>query len=342
MTRVRVLALLALYAGAAALLVARTARDEPAAVELATFRGEAMSTALAVTLPDTPRAAADAQAVFALFARLEHDLSEWRPGTPLATVNAEAGGAPVAVPPALLEVVGRGLDVGRRTGGAFDVSWAALWGVWDFRAAEPKLPDAAEIERRRALVDYRRVELDERAGTLRLPAEGMKIGLGGIAKGWALDRAGQLLAARGHADFLIVAGGQVLARGSRGGVPWQVGIRDPRGAADDWFAVIPLRDASASTSGDYESFFELDGARYHHILDPATGWPTHGLRSVTVVSPDATLADALSTALMVLGRERGLAAAAELGVEALVVDERGQVAATPGLASLPLRHAPRT
>lgn len=338
----RLLLLVGCYGAlAATLLLALPAREEAAAAApFATWHGEAMSTALAVTLPATADAPAAAGAVFELFARLEQDLSEWRPGSPLATVNERAGGAPVPVPPDLLALVDRGLALGERTGGAFDVSWAALWGVWDFRAAAPRLPDPGEIARRRALVGYRRVELDRNARTLRLPEAGMKVGLGGIAKGYALDRAGELLRARGFTDFLVVAGGQVLAGGDRGGAPWQVGIRDPRGAADDWFAVVPLRDASASTSGDYESFFVVDGVRYHHVLDPATGWPARGLRSATVVHREAALADALSTALMVAGSERGLAFARELGAEALVVDEAGRVAATGTLAALPLRHPP--
>jgi thiamine biosynthesis lipoprotein len=256
-------------------------------------------------------------------------------------VNAAAGGDPVRVPPALLAVVRRGVELGAATEGAFDPSWAALWGLWDFRAQRPRVPSADEVARRAALVDYRQVELDEVAGTLRLPRAGMKIGLGGIAKGYALDRAGELLVRRGVRDFLLVAGGQVLARGSRGGRPWQVGVRDPRGAAGDWFAVLSPGAGSVSTSGDYESWFESGGERYHHILDPHTGWPSRGLRSATVVCSEATLADALSTALMVLGPQRGLDTARRLGVEALLVDEEGRVLTTPGLAALRLRHPPR-
>jgi thiamine biosynthesis lipoprotein len=323
---------------------ARTA--QPAAADatpppMLTFRGEAMSTTVAVTLPASPRAESDAAAVLALFRDLEVQLSEWRPGTPLARVNAAAGGDAVRVPPALLAVVRRGVELGAATDGAFDPSWAALWGLWDFRAQRPRVPSADEVARRAALVDYRQVELDEAAGTLRLPRAGMKIGLGGIAKGYALDRAGELLVRRGVRDFLLVAGGQVLARGSRGGRPWQVGVRDPRGAAGDWFAVLSPGAGSVSTSGDYESWFESGGERYHHILDPHTGWPGRGLRSATVVCAEATLADALSTALMVLGPQRGLATARRLGVEALLVDEEGRVLTTPGLAALRLRHPPR-
>ena len=166
----RLFLLLGVYgAGAAALLLALPPRHDPAALRFATYRGEAMSTAIAVTLPATAESPAAAAAVFDLFARLEQDLSEWRPGSPLATVNERAGGAPVAVPPDLLALVDRSLALGERTDGAFDPSWAALWGVWDFRAAAPRLPEPAEIAQRRALVGWQRVELDREAGTLRLP-----------------------------------------------------------------------------------------------------------------------------------------------------------------------------
>ena len=311
----------------------------------ATFDGEAMSTTWQVTLPGSADPASAAQAAadcFELFRRLDLELSEWKEGSPLAAVNRAAGVAPVAVPAELFDLVARAVEIGRETDGAFDVSWAALWGLWDFRAATPVVPDAAAIAARRALVDYRRIVLDPAARTLFLPEAGMKLGLGGIAKGYALERAGALLGERGFADFLLVSGGQVYARGTRGGRPWQVGVRDPRGERDEIFATLPLRGGSLSTSADNESFFVADGVRYHHILDPRSGWPSRGLRSATVLAADPTLADALSTAVMVLGRERGLAVAARLGAGAIVVDEQGETAMTPELAAiLTLLHPPR-
>ncbi len=311
----------------------------------ATFDGEAMSTTWQVTLPEgvDPAVAAKAAAdCFELFRRLDLELSEWKEGSPLAAVNRAAGVAPVAVPAELFDLVARGVEIGRETEGAFDVSWAALWGLWDFRAAAPAVPESGAIAARRALVDYRRIVLDPVAHTLFLPETGMKLGLGGIAKGYALERAGALLGERGFADFLLVSGGQVYARGTRGGRPWQVGVRDPRGERDEIFATLPLAGGSLSTSADNESFFVVDGVRYHHILDPRTGWPSQGLRSATVLAADPTLADALSTAVMVLGRERGLAVAARLGAGAIVVDEQGEVAMTPELAAiLTLLHSPR-
>lgn len=299
-----------------------------------TYRGEAMSAVIAVTLPASDDAPAAAQAVLGLFQELEGELSEWREGSPLAEVNRRAGGEPVAAPPDLLALVGRAVEIAERTGGAFDPTWAALWDLWDFQAEQPALPDPEAVGRQAARVDYRKVEIDPAAGTLRLPEPGMKLGLGGIAKGYALDRAAKLLRERGYRDFLIVAGGQVYAAGQRGERPWRVGIRDPRGDATDALALLTLAaGTSSSTSGDYERYFVLDGVRYHHVLDPRTGHPARGLTSATVLAPDATLADALSTALMVLGPERGLALAEEWPeVEAVLVGEGGELSTTSGVA----------
>ena len=324
------------------LLIAAVAVTSSRAQRFQVFQGEAMATLWQVELPGRADAPAAAEACFELYRRLDLELSEWKPGSPLSAVNRAAGERPVEVPEELLALVGRALEIGRATDGAFDASWAALWGLWDFRAAVPRVPDAAEIEARRQLVDYRRVVLDPAAHTLFLPAAGMKLGLGGIAKGYALDRAAALLEARGFHDFLLTGGGQVVARGRRGGRPWRIGVRDPRGERDEVFARVEPGDGSLSTSADNESFFELDGVRYHHILDPRTGWPSRGLRSATVLHRDATLADALSTAVMVLGRERGLEVARRLGAEAVVVDARGEVATTPGFgARLELLRPPR-
>lgn len=297
-----------------------------------TFSGEAMATRWEVVLPEGPDAEAAARECLDLFSRLDLELSEWKEGSPLSAVNRAAGERPVAVPQELYDLLARSLDIARATDGAFDPTWAALWGLWDFRSETPALPGAEAVAARTRLVDYRRVELDAAARTVYLPERGMQLGLGAIGKGYALDRAAALLEARGRHDFLLVGGGQVLARGKKGKRPWRIGVRDPRGGARDLFARVDVSGASLSTSADNESFFFVDGARYHHILDPRTGWPSKGVRSVTVVHEDGTLADALSTAVMVLGRERGMEVARQLGAELLLVDAEGQVAFTPGLA----------
>jgi thiamine biosynthesis lipoprotein len=292
-----------------------------------------MATRIDVTLP---RAQSRLSAhVFEIFRSVDKQMSEWKPTSPLAAVNRFAGESAQPVPSELFSLIERGLRLSRETGGAFDLTWAALWGLWDFRAERPQVPKAAEIERRAALVDYRLVQLDERAKTVYLPRRGMKIGLGAIAKGHALARSAEALRRAGGGSFMISAGGQVLVAGQRGSRPWRVGIRDPRAGRERYVAVLELVDTSVSTSGDYERFFEYRGVRYHHILDPRSGMPSRGLRSATVVSRDAPLADALSTAVMVLGLKRGLALIERRSnVEAVLIDQFGQLHATAGALQL--------
>lgn len=311
--------------------------------EYATFTFDVMSTTLRVTVPASLDAEGEtdpervAEAVLKVFRRVEEVMNEWRPGSPLAEVNRRAGET-VAVPRELASLLDHSREIARLTDGAFDPTWAALWGLWDFRAAEPRVPPAAAIAERLPLVDWRRLHVDVPADTVRLETPGMQVGLGGIAKGWALLHAAAELTRLQVESYLITAGGQVLAGGVRHGAegdrPWRVGVRDPRGAgAEDYFATLELTSGeSLSTSGDYESFFLVGGERYHHILDPRTGYPARGLAGVTVVSSDPTLADALSTALMVLGPERGLELARRLPeAEALLVTPAGEVLLTPGL-----------
>ncbi len=290
-----------------------------------------MATKFEIILPGDASATAAAREVFELFEDLDARMSEWKPSSPLSAVNRAAGGAAVAVPADLRALLRRCVEIGKMTGGAFDVTWAALWGLWDFKATPPRVPTAAEVRRRAALVDYRQIEIDDRAGTVRLPRAGMMIGFGGIAKGWALDRAAEVLRRHGVIHAMLQSGGQVLALGTQDGKPWRVGLRDPRGGPNEFFATLSVRDESVATSGDYENFFESGGMRYHHILDPRTGWPTRGVRAVVVLSADATLADALGKAPMVLGVQRGLALARRAKVEVLLVDDRGRVHMTEGM-----------
>lgn len=294
--------------------------------------GEAMGTRFAVCLP---RATLEenAKAVLAEVRRIEALASEWRDASPLSLLNRGAGGGAQPLPPELFTLIAKGLELGRVTGGAFDVSWAAMRGVWRFGRASPRVPPRARVLAARELVDYRRVEIDARSRAVRLPLKGMALGLGGIAKGYALARAAALLRARGIDSFLLSAGGQVLV-GAREDRPWRVGIRDPRGVPDARIATLELREVSVATSGDYERYFVHEGRRYHHVIDPRTGYPTRGLRSATVICKDATRADALSTALMVLGLEKGRALLERLkGVEAVFVDAAGRLSATPGMAA---------
>lgn len=274
-------------------------------------------------------------------ARLEDLLSEWRPGTELAAVNEAAGGAAVPVGPELYALLDRSLEIAHLTRGAFDPSFASLWGLWTFGDdGVQRAPDAVEVERRRALINYRRITLDERTRSVRLEDAGMKVGLGGIAKGYATDRIAAVLRDHGLRHFTIKAGGELYVGGRPGGERARVGIRDPRGPG--LFATVEAEDLAVNTSGDYERFFIDGGRRYHHIIDPATGYPATRSRSVTVLAREATLADALATAVFVLGPEEGLALVEELeGVEVVIVDRDSRVHLSSGVRGLLLRAPTR-
>lgn len=301
-----------------------------------------MATRISLALPAGPAVDEQTAAVREIFTDIDARMSEWKATSALSKVNARAGGPAVEVPEDLLALIERGLELGRRTDGAFDITWAALWGLWDFKAEDPRPPPPAEATARAALVDRKQVQVDRAARTVRLLRPGMKMGLGGIAKGAALDRSAAELRRRGLGSFMLSAGGQVMVAGGKSGRPWRVGIRDPRGEPTDFFAVLQVQDGSVSTSGDYERFFIRDGRRYHHILNPRTGLPAEGLRSATVLSRSATDADALSTALMVLGPSKAMALVeADPALEAVLVDGQAKVHVSSGLRGrLQMVHPP--
>ncbi len=312
-----------------------------ASIPFAQRQAQSMATRVVVLLEEGDRVDENAGRVFEIFEDVDRTMSEWKDTSPLSQVNRQAGEGPVVLAPSLLAVLERSILIAEQTNGAFDPTWAALWGLWNFRSASPELPKDKEIQAAIAAVDWRKLRVDSSDGTAQLLQRGMKVGLGGIVKGYALDRSAEELRSHGVANFVISTGGQVYASGLREGHPWRVGIRDPRGSEEDFFTLLEVSNKSVSTSGDYERFFMKDGVRYHHILDPRTGRPARGLRSATVVSSDATLADALSTALMVLGPEEGLALATRWdGVEAVLVDARGAVLVTPGLEQTLIRVHP--
>lgn len=292
-----------------------------------------MATVFEVSLPTGPSATAGAQAAFRILDDVEQRMNEWRPESELGAVNRAAGGPAVVVSEALFAVLVLARNLAEKTGGAFDPTWAALWGLWDFRlGAPPKVPDGQAIARQQALVGWQRLHLDPASRGVRLADKGMAIGLGGIAKGWALDSAAQALARHGITDALLSAGGQLLAIGRGPHGPWLAGLRDPRGDTNDMWATLELLPGeSLATSGDYERYFESGGVRYHHVLDPRTGWPAKGTRAAVVIADSATIADALGKPLMILGKT-GLPTVVGWGArEALVIDDQGNWHATAGM-----------
>ncbi|PYS43176.1 MAG: FAD:protein FMN transferase [Acidobacteria bacterium] len=283
---------------------------------------------------DQAGAAAAFEAIFREFDRLEGLLSTWRDGSDIQRLNAAAGKHPVPVGTELREILRTARQVSDWTGGKFDVTFGVMSGIWkfDYQNQDGTIPDHNEVVRRRSFIDYRELEVDERAGTAFLRREGMVANLGGIGKGYAVDHARVMLRERGVRDFMIQFGGDMYAAGRRGDRPWRLGIQDPRGPANRIFAAMDVSDSTFSTSGDYERFFVKDGRRYHHILDPATGEPAVGCRSVTIMTSSATVADGLSTGVFILGPEAGMTLIERLpGVEGVIVGANNEVLVSSGL-----------
>lgn len=267
--------------------------------------------------------------------RIEALISSWRETSETSRLNDRAGQGPVAVSAELRGLIRRSLKVSRLTGGAFDITFASAGKLWDFKSAAPRLPDPEIVKASVANVDYRLVTVDDEAGTVTLAREGVRIGFGGIGKGYAANRAVRVMKEAGATSGLVNAGGDLLAFGlQEDGSPWTVAIADPL-HRDQVFAYLEVTDRAVVTSGDYERFFEIDGVRYAHILDPRTGYPVRGIRSVTILCPDAELADALATATFVLGKKEGLQLLDQLkGVEGLIVDGEGRLHFSANLESM--------
>jgi thiamine biosynthesis lipoprotein len=272
-------------------------------------------------------------AAFAEFDRLDALLSVWKDGSDVELLNAAAGDRPVSVSVDTLTVLGHAIDVGDWTSGTFDITVGALSDIWKFdHDQDDRIPTPSEIAARVPLVDYRQVEIDRRAGTAFIRRPGMRVHLGGIGKGYAVDRAVTILRRHGLRDFMVQSGGDLYVSGQREGRPWRLGIRDPRGAGDRPFATLDLSDRTFSTSGDYERAFLQNGVRYHHILDPDSGQPARQSRSVTIVSTRAVVADALSTGVFVLGPDEGMALIERLpDVEGVIVSASNDVLVSSGL-----------
>ena len=267
--------------------------------------------------------------------RLETLMSEWRDDSDIGRVNMHAGEA-VAVSPETLDVVQKGLWAGKISGGVFDITFQAMSGLWKFGSAQdekPKLPSPAAVAAARKLVDYRKVEISEADRSVRL-AKDQKMALGGIAKGYIVDRAAHVLREQALDSFLVQAGGDLYGAGRKpDGSHWVSGIQDPRAPQGRYFATIDLDDHAFSTAGDYARSYVIGGKRYHHIIDPRTGYPATACRSVTVWAPDAFVADAVDDAVFILGPEKGLPLVESLdGVGVVIVDKKNHVIVSPRLA----------
>lgn len=252
----------------------------------------------------------------------------------VAAVNREAGGLPTRVADDTLYVIKKARGYGDLSRGRFDMAIGPLVRLWGIGTNHARVPSPEEVAAARSLIDHRDVEIDETRGTVRLRKAGMALDLGAIAKGFAADRAAEALLQQGVKSAFIDLGGNILVLGSKpDGSPWRVGIQDPWKERGATFAVVPVRDMAVVSSGTYERFFEQAGTRYHHIIDPDTGYPAEtGIVSATVLARHAVDADALSTTVFLLGPSDGMRLVTQLpGVEAVIVTHDRQVVASPGL-----------
>jgi thiamine biosynthesis lipoprotein len=292
---------------------AAIAPAKPFEPEKVTSEGQAMGTHVAFTAFTSP--ALDAVAVRRAFddalaeiRRLETLMTTWRPDSEVSRINEAAGKAPVKVGPETFEVIRESLHTSEISEGTFDITFESLHGVWKFdEDLDPHPPKEADVKARLPLVDWHRVKIDAAAQTVMIEKPGVRISLGGIAKGYAVDKAAAVLGASGLSSFYVQAGGDLFTKGKKpDGSDWVAGIRDPRGPADKYFAVLPVSDHAFSTAGDYERSYVIGGKRYHHIIDPRTGYPATASRSVTIWAPTALLADAIDDAVFILGPKKGM------------------------------------
>lgn len=237
--------------------------------------------------------------------RIENLISEWIPETQISEVNRNAGIKPVKVDAEVFALTEQAIYFSKLTGGAFDISIVAMDKIWKFDDSMNELPSEDAIKNSVKNVGYQNIILDKNNSTIFLKNKGMKIGFGSIGKGYAADKARDLMKSFGIKAGIINASGDISTWGTQpDGNPWAVGINNP--FKEEIEEILYLKDNSVTTSGSYEKYAEIHGKRYSHIMNPKTGYPSTGLTSVTVVGPNATMANGFSTSLMVLGKKEGL------------------------------------
>jgi thiamine biosynthesis lipoprotein len=269
---------------------------------------------------------------FAEIERIEKLSSFYSPESEISLINKNAGINGVKVSSDILNLLSKALYVSEKTGGAFDVTIGPLSVLYDFH--KKIRPDDRVVKKRLSLVNYRNMIINTEESTVFLRNKGMLIDPGGIAKGYAADRAEEVLKKSGILSGIVSVAGDIKTFGVRpDGKPWKIGIRNPDAGDmdDDVMATVELSNMAISTSGDYERYFMLDGVRYHHLLSPKTGLPSRECRSVTIITREVALTDAFSTAVFILGHEKGMKVLEERGFEGLIVDGQNNIHTTKGI-----------
>jgi len=290
-----------------------------------------MGTAIRVESWSEDRANGEAAiaAVMEEMHRIDAAMSPFKPDSELSRINREAARRPVPLTQEMFALIQRSIAFSRMSDGAFDITFASVGQLYDYR--ERVKPSDAQLAAARSAIGYQNLILDPQACTVRFAHAGTRIDLGGFAKGYAVDNGAAILRRHGIAHGIVTAGGDTHIVGDRRGRPWAIGIRDPR-RAGEVVAMLPLENTALSTSGDYERFFESDGVRFHHVIDPRTGKSPSHVQSVTVIAPDGLTTEAFSKCVFVMGVEKGLQfIESKPGVDAVVVDGMGLLHYTTGL-----------
>tara|TARA_B110000503_G_scaffold143727_1_gene247683 strand:+ start:9 stop:995 length:987 start_codon:yes stop_codon:yes gene_type:complete len=276
-------------------------------------------------------AAAEAEIV-----RIENLISSWDEESETSSINRNAGRKATKVSTELIQLIERSIVISKLTDGAFDISYASMNQVWKFDGSMLEKPSDTTILQSVKLIDFTAIEIDQESSTVFLKKEGMKIGFGGIGKGYAADKAKQLLESKGVKAGIINASGDMNTWGNKpNGKPWEVAITNPLDKTKA-FGLLPINNRAVVTSGNYEKYMVFDGVQYSHIIDPRTGYPATGIISVTVFAPKAELADALATSVFVMGIEFGINRIEQIpGVECIIVDELGKLHQTKNIKIKP-------
>jgi len=264
--------------------------------------------------------------------RIERLISSWDANSQTAEINRQAGIKPVKVAKELYDLIARSIEISKITQGAFDISYAALDPVWFFDGRMKAVPSESERLKSVQNIGFKDLVLNAKEQTVYLPKKGMKIGFGAIGKGYAADATKKLMKSLGVSSGIINASGDLTSWGKKpDGTDWQVGISNPENPAKvfSWF---PVRDAAVATSGNYEKYVTLEGKQYSHIMDPRTGIPVSGIKSVTVFAPKAELADAFATAVFIMGIDTGIDTISQLpGMSCIIVDAENNIHHSPNI-----------
>ena len=261
--------------------------------------------------------------------RIDSAMSPYKENSELSRLNRTAAADEVKLSKELFQLISRAREISKLTHGQFDITFASAGHLYDYRKSIR--PSADKLDKVLKAINYQHLQLNHKKRSIHFSDPMVRIDLGGIAKGYAVDQGIKILKQCGVTSALISAGGDSRILGDRQGLPWMTGIRHPRDK-NGFAVVLPLTDTAISTSGDYERYFMVDGVRYHHIISPSTGKPADQVQSVTILGRDSTTTDALSTAIFVMGPEQGLQAAEKLpAIEAIIIDNLGKVHYTSGL-----------